>query len=66
MSRKVTFENFVQKAQEVHGTKYDYSKANYKNITTRIHIICPEHGEFEQYPYVHLKGSGCPEWYDEC
>ena len=24
-------------------------------------IICPEHGEFEQVPYSHLQGNGCPK-----
>lgn len=59
MSRKLTTEEFVQKAREVHGDKYDYSKVEYKGATTKICIICPEHGEFEQKPCMHLYGNGC-------
>ena len=52
-------EHFIEKAKEVHGDKYDYSKVKYVNNHTEVRIICPEHGEFWQKPYVHLKGSGC-------
>ena len=25
-----------------------------------VTIICPKHGEFQQKPYKHLNGQGCP------
>lgn len=53
-------EEFVKRARKVHGDKYDYSKVNYVNNRTKVIIICPEHGEFEQVPDSHLRGSGCP------
>ncbi len=28
---------------------------------TKVTIICREHGEFEQRPNSHLRGSGCPK-----
>ena len=54
---------FIEKAKEIHGDKYDYSLVEYKNNKTKIKIICKEHGIFEQSPYLHLKGSGCPKCY---
>jgi hypothetical protein len=51
---------FIKRAKEVHGDKYDYSKVNYINSKTPITIICPEHGEFTQIPSDHLTGYGCP------
>lgn len=51
---------FIEKAKEVHGDKYDYSKIDYKNVSTKISIICPKHGEFLQRPDHHLNGCGCP------
>ena len=60
-NKKLTTEDFIEKAKEVHGNKYDYSKVNYKNISTKITIVCPIHGEFEQAPCKHLSGSGCPK-----
>ena len=52
---------FIQKAKKVHGEKYDYSLVDYKNSKTKVKIICPEHGVFEQSPNSHLQGSGCNE-----
>ena len=57
-------EYFIQRAKEIHGNKYDYSKVEYKNSTTKVCIICSAHGEFWQTPNAHINGSGCPKCYD--
>jgi len=57
--RKLTKEEFIEKAKLVHGNKYDYSKVNYINNSTKVCIICPEHGEFWQLPNSHLLSFGC-------
>ena len=54
-------EDFIKKAKAIHGDKYDYSKTVYKNISTKICITCPIHGEFWQRPDNHLQGKGCPK-----
>lgn len=54
-----TLESFIEDANRIHDNKYDYSKSKYINSDTKLIIICPEHGEFEQIPYNHLKGKGC-------
>lgn len=54
----LTKEEFIRKAKEKHGDKYDYSLVNYKNAKTKVKIICPVHGVFEQTPDAHQK-SGC-------
>ena len=56
-----TTESFIEKAQKVHGNKYDYSKVHYINNREKVCIVCPEHGEFMQKPLDHIHGSGCPE-----
>ena len=56
---KLTTEEFIKKAREVHGDKYDYSKVEYVGSATEITIICPKHGEFQQKPRIHLQGKGC-------
>ena len=43
-------DEFIKKAREVHGDKYDYSKVEYVNNHTKVCIICPKHGEFWQVP----------------
>ena len=55
-----TKESFIESAIKIHGNRYDYSKVEYKNNATHVTIICPEHGEFEQTPNMHLRGRGCP------
>lgn len=59
MSQKLTTEEFIKKAREVHGDRYDYSKVEYVNSKEKVTIICPEHGEFMQVPSMHLRGHGC-------
>lgn len=56
--RKTT-EEFIQQANQVHNNKFDYSLVEYKNAKTKIKIICPVHGIFEQIPDDHLRGNGC-------
>lgn len=54
-------ESFINKAKELFGEKYDYSKVEYINGQKKVCIICPIHGKFEVTPNNHLsKKSGCP------
>lgn len=52
---------WIEKAKAVHRYKYDYSEVVYVNNTTKVRIICKEHGEFEQTPANHIKGKNCPK-----
>ena len=56
---------FIEKAKNVHDSKYDYSKVEYINNNTKICIICPKHGEFWQKPSDHLRKCGCKMCYAE-
>ena len=59
--KRLTTDQFIERAKRVHGDKYDYSKTKYHGIKARISVICPEHGEFIQNADTHSRGSGCPE-----
>ena len=60
--KKLTTQEWIEKAKIIHGNKYDYSKVQYKNATTKVCIICPEHGEFYKTPHDHISGKqGCPK-----
>ena len=59
--KKLTTDEFIEKARKVHGDKYDYSKVEYIDSKTKVCIICPKHGEFLQAPNYHLLGQGCPQ-----
>lgn len=58
--RKLTLANYLEKAYHVHGDLYDYSKAVYNGLKSKIIIVCKEHGEFLQSPDNHLAGQKCP------
>lgn len=60
---KYTTDKWIKKANQKHGSFYDYSNVVYNNSTTKILIKCPKHGIFKQTPSSHLAGSGCPKCY---
>ena len=73
MLKKLTKEEIVKRAREIHGDKYDYSlfldeHFKYKNYQQKIPIIChekgihdKEHGVFYQSYANHIfKRHGCP------
>jgi len=59
MPAKLTQEQFIYRANNKHNNYYDYSLVNYIKAQTKVKIICPKHGEFEQQPNNHLFGQGC-------
>ena len=59
MGKKLTTQEFIERARKIHGDKYDYSKVEYINSQVKICIICPIHGEFWQRPNDHMSGKGC-------
>lgn len=59
--KKLTTEEFIARAKAVHGDRYDYSKTEYVNATTKICITCKRHGDFLQRPSHHTDGRGCPK-----
>ena len=42
------------------GLIYDYSKVQYKNMKTKVEIICSKHGSFWQTPLNHINNHDCP------
>ena len=54
MPRTLTTQQFIEKANKIHNNKYDYSKTKFVNSKTKVVIICPIHGEFEQLHNKHL------------
>ena len=60
-NHRYTNQEIVEQFKQIHGDRYDYSKVNYKNNQSKVTIICPEHGEFEQASINHKRGNNCPE-----
>ncbi len=65
MPKKHNLEDFKKKSDLIHNKKFDYSLTIYHNNYTKVKIICPTHGIFEQTPLSHLKGSDCIKCYHD-
>ena len=61
-TRRMSPEEYVQKAKEIHGDKFDYSQTRFTKMADQITVLCKEHGEFTQNAQNHLRGmNGCSE-----
>lgn len=59
--KRLTVDEFIRKATEVHQGKYDYSSIKYVYaLKEGVEITCPIHGRFFQKPNSHISGQGCP------
>lgn len=63
MAKRLTNQEFIAKANKLHGGKYDYSKVVYTVSAAKITVICPLHGDFDVTANNHVSQSnlcGCP------
>lgn len=58
--RRLGLDRFIEKSIENHKDKYDYSLVEYSNNSTKVTILCEDHGAFQQKPRCHMEGKGCP------
>lgn len=60
-SRKLNLDEFILRAKNIYGEKYDYSSSEYINDTTKIKIFCNEcKNYFYKSPGLHIrKHQGC-------
>jgi hypothetical protein len=60
-ARRLTKEQFIAKAMNVHKDTYLYDKVVYKNNRTKVDIFCTGcNMYFKQNPDDHMQGHGCP------
>lgn len=59
MKKIVSKEEFIERSNETHNFKYDYSLVEYVNTNTKVSIICKDHGIFTQRANCHYNGQGC-------
>lgn len=63
--KRLTKEQYVEKAVKIHGHTYTYDNLCYEGVNTKGIITCRIHGDFEQFLSGHLQGHGCRKCYDE-
>jgi hypothetical protein len=59
MGKIVTTSSFIEESKKIHKNKYNYSLVEYINAKSKVKIVCPVHGIFEQTPNKHKLGCGC-------
>ncbi len=60
--KKLTKEDFIEKAKSVHGDLYDYAKVKYTNVWAKVEIVCKKHGSFNQSYQAHIYWKyGCTQ-----
>ncbi|MGI4872058.1 MAG: GIY-YIG nuclease family protein [Janthinobacterium lividum] len=60
--KRVTEQVFLARAQEAHGSRYNYGAVKFVDATTPVEITCSLHGSFWQSPATHTHAKhGCPE-----
>ena len=47
--------------RDKHGDRYDYDLRDYKRMSSKITITCPDHGKQKIGCVRHLSGTGCPK-----
>lgn len=60
-SIRTDISELINRANNTHNFKYDYSLLEYNAYKEKSKIICPVHGVFEQKIFDHIKGNGCPK-----
>lgn len=56
---KLTNQLFIERSNNIHSNKYDYSISEYISSNNKVDIICKTHGKFSITPNSHLNGRGC-------
>lgn len=60
-NNRISFEEFVEKAKDVHGDKYDFDKNSFVKSKVKMTVFCKKCGNsFRITPNDILSGYGCP------
>jgi len=57
--KKIVLSEFIERSNDIHNNKYDYSLVYFTNNDSIVCIICPTHGIFKQRVGSHLIGNSC-------
>lgn len=60
--RAIQRNKYLEKAKEVHGDRYDYSKIVLSGFNRKVEIVCKVHGSFYTNLFQHVRRvNGCPK-----
>jgi hypothetical protein len=58
--KRLTTTEFIERASQLYGDRYEFSRVHYVNSSTKVCITCPKHGDFWMTPNNFLSGHKCP------
>jgi len=61
LKKQISFNDFVKRARKIHKDRYEYMRISFTSVSTKVDIVCKEHGIFSQLAYDHARGRGCPK-----
>jgi hypothetical protein len=59
MSKRLTTQEFIERAKKTHSDRFNYDKVKYIDTVHKVIITCKVHGDFYQSPMDHIRGKGC-------
>lgn len=57
-SKKMTQEEYIRRAKEMHGIAYIYTKTVYTHSHNKVTVTCPKHGDWEVAAAQHIRKNG--------
>lgn len=60
-TKKMTKEEFIENAKKVHNNYFSYEHCNFINVTSKVIVTCPIHGDIEVKASNHLNGANCKQ-----
>lgn len=63
MPKKLTQEEFIERAKELHGATYNFAKTVYTHSHSDVTVTCPKHGDWRLRASQLIRrqgGQGCP------
>lgn len=61
---RISKNEWMRRIEEKHGKKFSYPGWNELKVegqNTKLQVICPQHGLFEQQLVAHVRSNGCPK-----
>lgn len=61
MGKKLTTEQFVDRARKIHNNLYTYDSLEYEGMEKVVQVTCRIHGNYWQRASDHVRGFGCSD-----
>lgn len=64
-TKKMSTEEFIVESNKVHNNYFSYDHCHFINVSSKVVVTCPIHGDFEVKANNHLNGANCKKCQNE-